>query len=207
MSMSLWPHGLHHFCPSLSPGVCSNSCPLSGWCNPTISSFVPPLLLFLSSIFPSISVFSKESALHIRWSKHWSFSISPSNEYSELISFIIDWLDLLAVQGTLKSLICNINVIQCINKWRIKMKNTILNRLGIKKTNFIKIKVLHDRWKSERLSHDQIFATPWTGGHQAPLSMEFSSQEYSSGFPFPSPGDFPYSGSDLGLLHCRQILY
>ena len=64
-------------------------------------------LLFLPSIFPNIRVFSNESALHIRWPKYWSFSfsISPSNEYSELISFRIDWLDLLAVQGTLKSLL------------------------------------------------------------------------------------------------------
>ena len=62
-------------------------------------------LLHLPSIFPSIRVFSSESALCIRWPKYWSFSISPSNEYSGLISFRIDWLDLLAVQGTLKSLL------------------------------------------------------------------------------------------------------
>ena len=64
-------------------------------------------LLLLPSIFPSIRVFSKESALHIRWPKYWSFSfnISPSDEYSGLISFRMDWLDLLAVQGTLKSLL------------------------------------------------------------------------------------------------------
>ena len=63
-------------------------------------------LLFVPLIVPSIRVFSGESALHIRWPKYWSFSfnISPSNEYSGLISFRIDWLDLLAVQGTLKSL-------------------------------------------------------------------------------------------------------
>src|SRR5574342_89183 len=62
-------------------------------------------LLLLPSIFPSIRVFSNESALPIRWPKYWSFSlnISPSNEYSGLISFRMDWLDLLAVQGTLKS--------------------------------------------------------------------------------------------------------
>ena len=62
-------------------------------------------LLFLPSIFPSIRVFSHESVLHIRWPKYWSFrfSISPTNEYSGLISFRIDWFDLLAVQGTLKS--------------------------------------------------------------------------------------------------------
>ena len=65
------------------------------------------LLLLLPSIFPSIRVFSSESALHIRWPKYWSFSfnISPSNEYSGLISFRMDWLDLRAVQGTLKSLL------------------------------------------------------------------------------------------------------
>ena len=64
-------------------------------------------LLFLPSIFPSIRVISNESALHIRWPKYWSFSfnISPSNEHSGLISFRMDWLDLLAVQGTLKNLL------------------------------------------------------------------------------------------------------
>ena len=62
-------------------------------------------LLLLPSILSSIRIFSNESALHIRWPKYWSFSISPSNEYSGLISFRIDWLGLLAVQGTLKSLL------------------------------------------------------------------------------------------------------
>ena len=65
--------------------------------------FCHPLLLPL--IFPTIRVFSNESALHIRWSKYWSFSISPSNGHPGLISFRMDWLDLLAVQGTLKSLL------------------------------------------------------------------------------------------------------
>ena len=70
-------------------------------------SYALTSLLLLPSIFPSIRVFSNESVLHIRWSKYWSFSfsISPSNEYSVLISFRMDWLDLLAVQGTLKSLL------------------------------------------------------------------------------------------------------
>ena len=64
-------------------------------------------LLLLSPVFPSIRVFSSESVLHVRWPKYWSFSygISPSNEYSGLISFRMDWLDLLAVQGTLKGLL------------------------------------------------------------------------------------------------------
>ena len=67
-------------------------------------------LLLLPSIFPSIRVFSCESALHIRWPKHWNFSISRSHEYSGLISFKIDWFDLLAVQGTLKSLLQHRNL-------------------------------------------------------------------------------------------------
>ena len=77
----------------------------------SIESVVPSKHLILChsllspSIFPSIRVFSNESALRIRWPKYWSFSISPSNKYSELISFRMDWFDLLAVQGTLKSLL------------------------------------------------------------------------------------------------------
>ena len=76
-------------------------------------------LLLLPSIFPSIRVFSNESALHMRWPKYWSFSfsISPSNEYPGLISFRMDWLDLLAVQGTLKSLLqhhsSTASILQC----------------------------------------------------------------------------------------------
>ena len=83
-----------------------NSCPLSQWCHPTISSSPLALLLF-PSISPSIRVFSHESVLRIRWPKYWrfSFSTSPSNEYSGLISFRMDWFDVLAVQGTLKSLL------------------------------------------------------------------------------------------------------
>ena len=108
VSDSLRPHGLQHArlpCPSPTPGAYSNSCPSSQQCHPTISSCVGPLLP--PSILPSIRVFSNESVLHIRWPKYWSFSfsISPSNEYSGLISFRMDWFDLLAVQGTLKSLL------------------------------------------------------------------------------------------------------
>ena len=105
MSDSLWHHGLQHTrppCPSPTTSAYSNSCPLSQWCHPTISS-CHPLLPF--SIIPSIRVFSNESFLCIRWPKYWNFSISPSNEHPGLISFRMDWLDLLAVQGTLKSLL------------------------------------------------------------------------------------------------------
>ena len=106
-SDSLWPRGLQHArlpSPSLTPSVCSNSCPLSWCCHPTISFSAIPFSSCLQS-FPA-SVFSNESVLHIKWPKYWRFifSTSPSNEYSGLISFRIDWFDL-AFQGTLKSLL------------------------------------------------------------------------------------------------------
>ena len=109
LSNSLRPHESQHArppCPSPTPGVHSDSRPSSQWCHPAISSSVVPFLL-LPSIPPSIRVFSNESTLHMRWPKYWSFSfsISPSKEHPGLISFRMDWLDLLAVQGTLKSLL------------------------------------------------------------------------------------------------------
>ena len=110
MSNSLWPHGLQHarlLCPSPTPGIYSKVM--------SIESVMPSNhlilchLLPLPSIFPSISSneFCSESVLCIRWPKYWSFSfsISPSSDYSGLISFRMDWLDLLAIQGTLKSLL------------------------------------------------------------------------------------------------------
>jgi len=108
MSNSLQPHGLQHArlsCPSPSSGACSDSCPSSQWCHPTLVLCHP--LLLLSLIFPGLRVFSNEPPLFIRRPKYWSFSfnISPSKEYSGLISFMIDQFDLLAVQGTLKSLL------------------------------------------------------------------------------------------------------
>ena len=112
MSDSLWPHRLQYArppCPSLSPRVHPSSCPLNWWCHPTISSSATLFSFCLQScrVFSNIRIFSSESAVHIRWPKYWSFSfsISPSNEYSGLISHRIDWFDLFAVQGTLKSLL------------------------------------------------------------------------------------------------------
>ena len=119
MSDSFWSHGRQHArlpCPSLSPRVWSNSCPLCQWFHPTISSSVtpsPPALNLLQH-----RVFCSESAHRIRWSKYWSFSfnISPSNEYSGFISFRIDWFGLLAVWGTLKHFLYNTSYLQ---KWLI----------------------------------------------------------------------------------------
>ena len=106
MSDSLQPHGLQHArlpCPSPIPGARSNSCPSNRRCHLILCC----PLFYLASIFPSIRVFPSDSVLHIRWPNYWSFSFSigPSSEYSGLISFRVDRLDLLTVQGTLKSLL------------------------------------------------------------------------------------------------------
>ena len=121
MSNSLRPHGPYHarlICPSPMPGTYSNSCPSSRWCHPTISTFSSLLQSLPDSGFIFFS-FSSESVLCIRWSMYWSFSfsISPSNEYSELISFRMDWLDFLEVRGTLKSLLQNHNSKASILRW------------------------------------------------------------------------------------------
>ena len=123
-------------------------------------------LLLLPSIFPSIRVFSNESVLCIRWPKYWSFSftISPSNEYSGMISFRIDWFDLPVVQGTLKNLLQHHN-----------SKSSILWCSA-----FFMLLLL------SRVSHVWLFTTPWTVAHQAPPSMGFSRQDYWSGLPLPS---------------------
>ena len=136
MSDSLRPHGLQHAklpCPSPTAGVYSDS---------FIESVMPshhlilchPLFL-LPSIFLSITVFSNKSALHIKWPKYWSFSFSiiPSNEHSGLTSFRMDWLDLLAVQGTLKSLL----------------------HTTVQKHQFFSAQITHDYWKT-------IALTRWT---------------------------------------------
>ena len=121
MSDSLRPHEPQHArppCPSQTPGIHPSPCPLSRWLPSNHLILCHPLLL-LHSIFPSIRVFSNKLALHIRWPKYWSFSfsINPSSGYSGLISFRMDWLDLLADQGTLKSLLQHYNskssILQC----------------------------------------------------------------------------------------------
>ena len=129
VSDSLRPHGLQCArlpCPSPTPRVYSNSCPLS-WM-PSNHLILGRPLLFSPSIFPSIRVFSNESVLPIRWPKYWSFifRISSSNEYSGLISFRINWFDL-AVQGTLKSFLqhhrSKASVFQCSSFFIVQLSH------------------------------------------------------------------------------------
>ena len=134
--VSLWPHGLQHtrlLCLSLSPGVCSNSWLLSRWCYLPISSFAAPFSFCLQS-FP-VSESFPELSLHIRWPKYWSlsFDISPANEHSRLVSFRIDWFDLLAVQGLFKSLLQHYN-----------SKASVLWHSAF----FIPVTSEHDYWKN-----------------------------------------------------------
>ena len=188
-------------------------------------------LLLLPSIFLSIR------ALHIRWPKYWSFSLSnsPFNEYSELTSFRIDWFDLLTIQGALKNILQNHSLKASI-LWSSAFFTIQLSHLYMttgktialiiwttytiicswKLSNLEKYfweNIYYDfltskwKWKCQLLSHLGLFATPCAVAHQAPLSMEFSRQEYWSGLPFPFPGDLPTQGSNLGLPRCKQIHY
>ena len=120
MSNSLWPHGLQHTrlpYPSSTPIAYSNSCSSSQWCHPTISSSIIPFSSRFQSFPASGSFLVSQLFASGGQSIGFSFSISPSNGYSGLISFRMDWLDLLAVQGTLKSLLQHHNsktlILQC----------------------------------------------------------------------------------------------
>ena len=138
---SLQHHELQHArppCPSSTPGVHTDSRPSSQWCHPAISSSAVPFSSCPQSP-TSIRVFSNESTLHMRWPKYCSFSCSiiPSKEISRLISFRMDWLDLLAVQGTLKSLLQHHS-----------SKASILWRSAFFSPTLISI---HDHWKNHSL--------------------------------------------------------
>ena len=168
------------------------------------------LLFFLPSVFTSIRVFSSELALRIRWPKHWSFSfsISLSNEYSELISFRIDWCDLLATQKTLKSLHQHHNLkASALPHLDLKYLGRYILYCMYVSTVFTHKKVrglytlfftsvlwrILETVKVKSLSRVRLFATPWTVAYQAPPSMGFSRQEYWSGLPFPSINSSPQS--------------
>ena len=118
-------------------------------------------LLLLSSIFPSIRVFSNESVLHIRWPKYWSFSfnISPSIEHSGLISFRVDWLDLLTVQGTLKSLLQHHSSKASIILWRSAFFIVQLSHPYMTTGKTIAL----TRWMgSRRVGHNWVTELNWT---------------------------------------------
>ena len=121
-------------CPSLPRRVCSNSYPLSWWCYLTISSFAAPFFSY-PQCFPTSGFwffFPKELVLPFRLPKYWSFrfSISPSNDHSGLISFRMDWLDLLAVQGTLKSLLqhhsSKASVLWCLAFFMVQLSHSYM---------------------------------------------------------------------------------
>ena len=135
VSNSLQCHESQHArppCPSPTPRVYPNPCPLSRWCHQAISSSV--VLLLLPLIPPSIRVFSNESILRMRWPKYWSFSfsISPSNEHPGLISFRMDWLDLLAVQGTSKSILqhhsSKASIHRCSAFFTVQLSHPLVNQ-------------------------------------------------------------------------------
>ena len=143
-------------------------------------------LLLLPSIFPSIKVFSNERVLCIRWPKYWSFSfsISPSNEYSSLISFRMDWLDLLAVQGTLKSLlqhyISKASILWCWAFFIVQLSHPYMTTgktTALTIQNFVhKVRSLLFNMLSrlvlvKSLSHVRLFATPWIVAYQALRSL------------------------------------
>ena len=152
MSDSLWSHRLQHTrpsCPSPTPGVYSNSCPLSQWYHPTISFSVVPFSSSCLQSFPASWCFqmSQLFASGGHYIGSFSFSISPSNEHPGLISFKIDWLDLLAVQGTLKSLLQHHS-----------SKASILQHPALYSPTLTSI---HDHWKNHSLDWTDLLLTKW----------------------------------------------
>ena len=213
MSNSLWPHGLQHQA-SLSFIISQSLLKLksSELMMPSNQLILCNPLLLLSSVFPSIRVFSDELAFCIRWPKYWnfSFSIIPSNECSGLISPRIDWFDLLAVQEILKTLLqhhslkasilwhsakgewMHVNVLLSHSAVRLKLSHTI-NQL----------------WKKVKVIFIQLCLTlsdPWTVAHQSPLSIG-SLQTRILECHSLLQGIFLTQGLNLVFLPCKHFLY
>ena len=165
-------------------------------------------LLLLPSIFPSIRSFSNESVLCIRWPKYWSFSfsISPSNEYSGLISFRIDWLDLFAVQRTLKSLLqqhsSKASIVQCSAFFIVQLSHPYMTT---ERTIALTIHTFSAKWclcfliwclGLLQLVFQELYS-PWN----------FPGQNIGVGSLSHLQGIFPTNRSNQGLPHCRWILY
>ena len=145
---------------SIESGIPSN--PLILWPSP---------LLLLPSVIPSIRVISNESSLCFGWQKYWrfNFSISPSNEYSELISFRLDWWDLHAVQVTLRSLLQHscwkASILQCSDFFMAQLSHPymiITKTISLMRWTFF----ANVKWKWKFLSSVQLFANPWTVAHE-----------------------------------------
>ena len=147
-------------------------------------------LLLLPSIFPSITLFWNGSALRIRWPKYWrfSFNIIPSNKHPGLVSFRMDWLDLLAAQGTLKSLLQHHS-----SKASILLRSAINVYQG-RNGNGYMFQYLHAAWMIISFSRDRLFVTLGTVAQWAHVSLGFSRKEDWSGLPCPLPGDLPDPG-------------
>ena len=178
-------------------------------------------LLLLPSIFPNIRVFSSESVLNIRWPKYWSFSfsISPSNEYSELISFRINWFDLLAIQGTLKSVLQHHSskasilwssaffMVQLSHPYMTTGKTTALTRWNFAGSN---------RYISDMLIPVLCLVAQLCPIHGNPMDCSSPGSSVHGDSPGKNTGVgchallqgiFPTQGSNPGLPHCRPILY
>ena len=153
-------------------------------------------LLLLPSIFPSITLFWNGSALRIRWPKYWrfSFNIIPSNKHPWLVSFRMDWLDLLAAQGTLKSLLQHHS-----SKASILLRSAINVYQG-RNGNGYMFQYLHAAWMIISFSRDWLFVTLGTVAQWAHVSLGFSRKEDWSGLPCPLPGDLPDPGVELTSL-------
>ena len=179
VSESLWLHGLQHTrppCPSPTPRVYPNSCPLSRWCHPAIWSSVIPFSSCLQS-FPESGSLPRSQFFAIGWPKYcsFSFSISPSNEYSGLIFFRIDWLDLLAIQENLKSLIqhhsSKASILRCSAFFIVQLSYPYMTTgktIALTKQTFVgKVMFL----LFNMLSQFSSVVTPGTAVRQASLSI------------------------------------
>ena len=144
-------------------------------------------LLFLPSIFPSIRVFSNESALCMRWPKYWSFSlnISPSNEYSGLITFRMDWLDLFAVQGTLKRLLqhhnSKVSILQRSDFFTVKLSHPYMTTgktIALTRRTFVdKVMSRHFNMLS-RLQHVNLIHLCYNDYHYSVVSTSITAHSY-----------------------------
>ena len=190
VSKSLWSHGLQHTrlpCLSPSPEVCPSSCLLHWWCHPAISSS-DALFSFCPQSFPALGTFPMS---RIRWPKYWnfSFSLSPSNKFSGLISLKIDWFDLLADQM--------LDDLSYIAVWCIFIKLSCVYTLSPTR--------IRSFWTEWSESHSVVSDSLRPHGLHNPWNSLGLNTGVGSLSLF--EGIFPTQGSNPGLPHCRRILY